>query len=255
MHENMQLTASSDVIYEIDNRLIFDPANQQLIIKGVKVELGHNETALFSLLIESHFEIVTRETILETVWKGRGLVVDETSVSQTVSHLRKHLADDAKGQRIIKTVPKIGYCIAKTCQIKQQSKSDLSQKDTFNKSTRQYIASLFFSISCLLVIYFVAASKASLPPKLIDNNYFSSNKIKVQQSASLKIPKKLDPLITKCLLKLEEKQNFSQGRVIINIVRESSVISFSLMTIDSSHTFTVVINPSIKLIENICTEK
>lgn len=245
---------SNDIIYEIDNNLFFDPENQQLITKGAKVELGHNEAALLILLIESNLEIVTRETILERVWKGRGLVVDETSISQTVSQLRRHLTDDAKEQRIIKTIPKVGYCITKTCLIKQHLKSEINKKNVFDRSVYLYAVSLFFSMTCLLGTYLAISSENSHAPKLINNKNLSTGKLTVQQSPNLKIPKNLKPLITKCLLKLEAKSGFSQGRVVINVTRESGALSLSLIKKESSRTFTTVINPSIKLIENICQQ-
>lgn len=61
-------------------------------------------------LVESRGRVLTKEELLQSVWKGA--VVDENNLSQAVSAVRKALGDGANGDHYISTVPRRGYAFA-----------------------------------------------------------------------------------------------------------------------------------------------
>src|SRR6185503_2766838 len=70
------------------------------------VPLAPKALEMLLLLVRQREIIVSREELLETVW--RNTFVEEGNINYTVSLLRKVLDKDDKG-RFIQTVPKRGY--------------------------------------------------------------------------------------------------------------------------------------------------
>jgi cholera toxin transcriptional activator len=98
--------------YLIGNRFIFDPNDNSLIDKCDNNELtrlGSNESRALSLLIEDPSLIITRQRIHDYVWREQGFEVDDSSLTQAISTLRKALKDSTKSPEFVKTVPKRGY--------------------------------------------------------------------------------------------------------------------------------------------------
>ena len=62
---------------------------------------------VLTLLVHNAGRVVSRNRILESVWKDR-VVVDE-SVSRAISRIRTVLGDTKKPYRYIETLPKRGY--------------------------------------------------------------------------------------------------------------------------------------------------
>jgi tetratricopeptide (TPR) repeat protein len=58
-------------------------------------------------LLEHHDRLVTKEELLENVWKGTAVTDD--SLVQLIVEIRKALGDDSRRPRLIKTIPKLGY--------------------------------------------------------------------------------------------------------------------------------------------------
>ncbi|HEX2561440.1 winged helix-turn-helix domain-containing tetratricopeptide repeat protein [Phenylobacterium sp.] len=63
--------------------------------------------ALLRLLIENRHRLVGKDEIVDTVWNGR--IVSEAAISSRVKSLRQALGDDGAAQRIVRTVPKMGF--------------------------------------------------------------------------------------------------------------------------------------------------
>ncbi|WP_299014778.1 transcriptional regulator [uncultured Photobacterium sp.] len=96
----------------IGNRFIFDPYDNSLIDQFENDELtrlGSNESRALSLLIEEPGAIITRIRLHNYVWREQGFEVDDSSLTQAISTLRKALKDSTKSPEFIKTVPKRGY--------------------------------------------------------------------------------------------------------------------------------------------------
>src|SRR5207342_3805350 len=59
------------------------------------------------LFVEHAGELLDKDALMRALWPG--LVVDENSLSQVVSGLRRALADDPVASRYIQTVPRRGF--------------------------------------------------------------------------------------------------------------------------------------------------
>ncbi|PSW12663.1 transcriptional regulator [Photobacterium rosenbergii] len=96
----------------IGQRFLFDPYDNSLIDQHENDELtrlGSNESRALSLLIEDPGAIITRTRLHDFVWREQGFEVDDSSLTQAISTLRKALKDSTKSPEFIKTVPKRGY--------------------------------------------------------------------------------------------------------------------------------------------------
>ncbi len=93
-------------------RYIFDPNNNSLVDQNSNddvVRLGSNESRILLLLSERPNEVITRNELHEFVWRDQGFEVDDSSLTQAISTLRKMLKDSTKSPQFVKTVPKRGY--------------------------------------------------------------------------------------------------------------------------------------------------
>lgn len=94
------------------NRFTFDPNSNSLIDQegdGEIVRLGSNESRILLLLAERPSEVISRNQLHEFVWRDQGFEVDDSSLTQAISTLRKMLKDSTKSPMFVKTVPKRGY--------------------------------------------------------------------------------------------------------------------------------------------------
>ncbi|CAK3509566.1 Cholera toxin homolog transcriptional activator [Vibrio crassostreae] len=93
-------------------RFVFDPNSNSLVDQmsdGEVVRLGSNESRILLMLSERPNEVITRNELHEYVWRDQGFEVDDSSLTQAVSTLRKMLKDSTKSPEFVKTVPKRGY--------------------------------------------------------------------------------------------------------------------------------------------------
>ncbi|MCL9776207.1 winged helix-turn-helix domain-containing protein [Vibrio methylphosphonaticus] len=101
----------------LGQRYIFDPNNNSLVDQTNNdevVRLGSNESRILLLLAERPNEVVTRHDLHEYVWRDQGFEVDDSSLTQAISTLRKMLKDPTKSPLFVKTVPKRGYQLIST---------------------------------------------------------------------------------------------------------------------------------------------
>ena len=93
-------------------RFVFDPNSNSLVDQmsdGEVVRLGSNESRILLMLSEKPNEVITRNELHEYVWRDQGFEVDNSSLTQAISTLRKMLKDSTKSPKFVKTVPKRGY--------------------------------------------------------------------------------------------------------------------------------------------------
>ncbi|NLS11601.1 transcriptional regulator [Vibrio sp. SM6] len=98
--------------YSIAQRFVFDPNNNSLLDHANDeelVRLGSNESRILLLLCENPNAILSRQELHEFVWREQGFEVDDSSLTQAISTLRKLLKDSTKTPEFVKTVPKRGY--------------------------------------------------------------------------------------------------------------------------------------------------
>ena len=72
--------------------------------------LRKKELELLMFLYQNTGTIVSRDELLRSVWKYRGVLLTRT-VDQTVATLRRKLADSATEPKYLLTVYGIGYCL------------------------------------------------------------------------------------------------------------------------------------------------
>lgn len=99
-------------IYNIGNQFIFKPKKNTLTyIDGEEgnILLGSNECRLLTYFVEHNHRTLQRKELMEVLWNDREIFVDNSSLTQSVSTLRKALNDSTKSPLFIKTVPKSGY--------------------------------------------------------------------------------------------------------------------------------------------------
>ena len=98
--------------YLLNNKYIFAPDAKSLTNKLNNDEvtwLGNNESNVLLAFVERPNQILSRDKLHELVWTDKGFYVDESSVIQSISTVRKLLKDSAKEPSFIKTIPKHGY--------------------------------------------------------------------------------------------------------------------------------------------------
>jgi DNA-binding winged helix-turn-helix (wHTH) protein len=79
-------------------------------VSNEKRRLGEFQLKLLLVLLSHAGEICPREMLINMVWKNR--VIGPNSLSNAIHALRLVLGDDGKSQKIIRTIPKIGYLLS-----------------------------------------------------------------------------------------------------------------------------------------------
>ena len=92
--------------YRFD-RFELDPEDRRLTRDGEVVALNARYLDVLVLLVREGGRLVSRERLLEEVW--RGVPVTDEALSQAIRTLRRELGDEAARPRLIETAPKHGY--------------------------------------------------------------------------------------------------------------------------------------------------
>jgi DNA-binding winged helix-turn-helix (wHTH) protein len=88
----------------------FDPAARLLSRSSKTLPLTFKAADTLRVLVENRGQVVTKNKLLEEVWPGS--FVEEGSVEQNISALRKALNGTGEAHRYIETLPKRGYRFA-----------------------------------------------------------------------------------------------------------------------------------------------
>lgn len=86
---------------------VLDPAEHVLLRDGAPVPARSKALDVLAVLLAHAGRLVTKEELMAAVWPG--LVVEENTVSVTVSRLRALLGDASRHGRYVETVPGYGY--------------------------------------------------------------------------------------------------------------------------------------------------
>lgn len=101
-------TPSKKVV--INSRFLFDSVEHSLTSpEDDIIMLGVNEARILKLMIQKPDSVLSREEICQHVWRERGGKIDSSSLTQSISLLRKLLSDKASRPEYIKTVSRVGY--------------------------------------------------------------------------------------------------------------------------------------------------
>jgi len=84
-----------------------DTGTFELRRDGQPVAIEPQVFELLRLLIDKRHRVVTKDELIEMVWHGR--IVSDAAVSSRIKAARQAVGDSGEAQRLIQTVPKIGY--------------------------------------------------------------------------------------------------------------------------------------------------
>ncbi|WP_019276884.1 winged helix-turn-helix domain-containing protein [Vibrio coralliilyticus] len=128
-------------VYNIGNQFLFRPKKNTLsYIEGddSDILLGSNECRLLDYFVEHSHRPIQRKELIEVLWIEREIFVDSSSLTQSVSTLRKALNDSTKSPAFIKTVPKSGYeFIASAITLSAANQSESSESSNENSQTEK----------------------------------------------------------------------------------------------------------------------
>ena len=86
---------------------VLDPGRRLLVRDAVPILLTPKAFDTLVLLVERRDQVMSKDDLLQLLWPD--VVVEESNLSQQISHLRKALDDEASELRYIATLPKRGY--------------------------------------------------------------------------------------------------------------------------------------------------
>jgi DNA-binding winged helix-turn-helix (wHTH) protein/TolB-like protein len=87
----------------------FSAATRELRREGVLVRLQAQPAQVLAYLIENAGEVVSREDLRWTVWRGDTFVDFDRGLNFCISQIRSALKDDSAEPTYIRTIPKRGY--------------------------------------------------------------------------------------------------------------------------------------------------
>jgi DNA-binding winged helix-turn-helix (wHTH) protein/Tol biopolymer transport system component len=126
---------------------ILNRATSTLERVGKSVKLEPLALAFLCFLLDNKGQIVSRESLLSSVWGNR--IVSDDAIRKVVKNLREALGDNAKSPLYIKTIPLKGYCLIAEVIELEQEKNMAKKRLLIKKIT---IVFVFFIIT-LLAIY------------------------------------------------------------------------------------------------------
>lgn len=121
--------------FNLANTFTFDPNTNSLLEQQNEeiIRLGSNESRILLLLCEKPNQVISRNDLHDFVWREQGFEVDDSSLTQAISTLRKLLKDSTKSPEFVKTVPKRGYqlicSVERTTPIMSGDESPLEQSE------------------------------------------------------------------------------------------------------------------------------
>src|SRR5712671_5790768 len=94
------------MIYSVGSYLI-DKDRFEIRRDGENVAVEPQVFDLLLLLLENRDRIVTRDEIIEKIWKGR--FISDSAISSRIKSTRSAVGDDGKLQLVIRTVNRRGF--------------------------------------------------------------------------------------------------------------------------------------------------
>jgi TolB-like protein len=84
-----------------------DPERRELSRNSKAAALGPQVFDLLLYLLENRDRVVTKDDLLEVVWRGR--IVSESTLTSHINAARKAIGDNGQDQRLIKTISRKGF--------------------------------------------------------------------------------------------------------------------------------------------------
>jgi len=130
---------------------VLNRATSTLEQAGKSIKLEPLALSFLCFLLENKGQIVSRESLLSSVWENR--IVSDDAIRKVVKNLREALGDNAKSPQYIKTVPMKGYClIAKVVEYAQEK--DTVKKDLLIKKVTVFFIILVIMLFALYSTFF-----------------------------------------------------------------------------------------------------
>lgn len=101
--------------------------------------------AVLECLAAAGGEVVTRDEVFDTVWPG--VIVTDDALAQCVVELRKAFGDSARDSKIIRTIPKVGYCLIPPVTTLTEAKSASSER------LRLIVFGILFVVVVIVALY------------------------------------------------------------------------------------------------------
>jgi DNA-binding winged helix-turn-helix (wHTH) protein/TolB-like protein len=177
-------------IYEFGDFRV-DPAEQLLLHAGRPVPLTPKVFETLIILLESEGRLVDKEYFFGQLWPG--VFVEDGTLTQNISNLRKVLGDGKNGAQIIQTVPKRGYRFAvpvrKIVEPAAEPQNKISATEELT-SKRDWRKIGFATLLAVVVIFLTAAGLRYLSGRRVG----SIHTIAVLPFTNANKDKSLDPL-------------------------------------------------------------
>jgi len=85
----------------------FDPAKFEIRLHGAPIAAEPQVLSMLFFLIENRHRLVTKDNLIEAIWKGRA--ISDSAISSRLKAARQLLGDDGSKQRLIRTVHGKGF--------------------------------------------------------------------------------------------------------------------------------------------------
>ena len=132
------------MIYTFNN-IELDSENYRLLVDGVEQSVVPQVFNLIVYLIQNKEKVISRDEILEHVWKDK--IVSDSSISNHIKIARRVLGDDGNKQHIIKTIHSRGYQFVSVL----QNKNNIVKSTTEAKRPNLYIGIFPFVLLLLFL--------------------------------------------------------------------------------------------------------
>ena len=139
--------------------------------------LGEYQLKLISVLLEHVGEILSRDELTNLVWKRR--VIGNNSLPNAIHTLRVALGDENKQQRIIQTIPKMGYLLDPAfCEIIEETIKETIEEEPI-ESNQIHVDTIMEqeTPSPLPVMEMTAEAPTDLNPKSSDDALITTSAI------------------------------------------------------------------------------
>lgn len=107
-NKRQQADHSASSTYSFGGHTINFKAQEAVLKNGQTIALSKKEAMLLQLLIEHSGEVVTRETILRTVW-GYNVFPTTRTIDNFLLNIRKYFEEDSRNPQYFQSVRGVGY--------------------------------------------------------------------------------------------------------------------------------------------------
>ena len=101
-----EMVRSGQQVYSIGD-FVVNVANREIMAKGNEIKVQRRVFDLLVYLIENRDRTIDKEELLDEVWEGR--ITTDAALARVIMKARKLFGDDAKKQKVIKTLHGQGY--------------------------------------------------------------------------------------------------------------------------------------------------